>query len=159
MYPPLAPRPRFLPGTPRRTGRVSSLALLGGVILLALGAAVLVALNSEPWDSGGKEKRQTATADPTLPAAAPLKSVSSAPARKSEFLNTGPEVKYVGSEACRNCHAEHTETFRHSAMGRSMSEIDLTREPPDATFDHPLSKRRYEVRRRDRKLWHRELLL
>ena len=86
------------------------MALLGGVILLALGAAVLVALNSEPWDAGGKEK-PPATVDPTLPAVPPLKSVSSTPARKSEFLSTGPEVKYVGSEACRNCHAEHTETF------------------------------------------------
>ena len=158
MNTPLAPRACSLSRNPR-AGRVSSLALLGGVILLALGAAVLVALNSEPWDAGGKAKPPTATADPTLPAAPPLKSVSSTPARKSEFLNTGPEVKYVGSEACRDCHAEHTETFRHSDMGRSMSEIDLSREPPDATFDHPLSKRRYEVRRRDGKLWHRELLL
>jgi predicted CXXCH cytochrome family protein len=132
--------------------------VLGAIILLALGVAVLVALNSEPWDAGGQKKMQGVTVEPTLPAAAHLNGVRS-PARKSEFLNTGPDVKYVGSKACRNCHAEHTETFRHSAMGRSMAEIDLTREPPDAAFDHPLSKRRYEVRRRDGKLWHRELLL
>jgi len=36
---------------------------------------------------------------------------------------------------------KHTETFfGTAAMGRSMAEIDLSREPPDATFDHPLSK-------------------
>jgi predicted CXXCH cytochrome family protein len=152
-----ARRPRTSSSS-RRAGRVSPLALLGGVLLLALGAAVLVALKSESWD-GEQEKRQAAATDPTLPSVAPLKGASSTPAKKSEFLNTGPEVKYVGSEACRNCHAEHTETFRHGGMGRSMAEIDLTREPADATFDHPLSRRRYEVRRRDGKLWHRELLL
>lgn len=156
MNVPLAPRPRTSCRS-RRAGRVSSLAVLGAVILLALGAAVLVALTSDPWDGEGGKKLAAETAEPTVPAPAPLKSISKV--RTSEFLNTGPEVKYVGSEVCRNCHAEHTETFRHSAMGRSMAEIDLTREPPDATFDHPLSKRRYEVRRRDGKLWHRELLL
>jgi predicted CXXCH cytochrome family protein len=157
MNAPLASRPCSL-SRRRRAGRVSSLAVLGTVILLALGAAVLVALNSEPWDAEGGKKIPSVTVEPALPAA-PLKGVGSTPARTTEFLNTGSEVKYIGSEACRNCHAEHTETFRHSAMGRSMAEIDLTREPPDATFDHPMSKRRYEVRRRDGKLWHRELLL
>lgn len=40
-----------------------------------------------------------------------------------------------------------------------MAEVDLSREPPDASFDHPLSKCRYEVRRKDGQMWHRELLL
>jgi len=40
-----------------------------------------------------------------------------------------------------------------------MAAVDLAREPPDASFDHPLSKRRYQVRRQDGQLWHRELLL
>jgi predicted CXXCH cytochrome family protein len=44
-------------------------------------------------------------------------------------------------------------------MGHSMAEVDVSREPPDASFDHPLSKRRYQVRRQDGRLWHRELLL
>jgi predicted CXXCH cytochrome family protein len=37
--------------------------------------------------------------------------------------------------------------------------VDVAREPPDADLDHPPSKRRYQVRRRDGKMWHRELLL
>src|SRR6478672_2446512 len=98
MNSPLAPRPRFSSHS-RRAGRVSSLAVLGAIILLALGVAVLVALNSEPWDAGGQKKVQGVTVEPTLPAAAPLNGVRS-PARKSEFLNTGPDVKYVGSKAC-----------------------------------------------------------
>jgi hypothetical protein len=44
-------------------------------------------------------------------------------------------------------------------MGRSMSDVDPAREPPDAAFDHPASGRRYQVVRRGGQLWHRELLL
>src|SRR5439155_26513046 len=42
---------------------------------------------------------------------------------------------------------------------RSMAPVRLDREPADASFDHPPSKRRYQVRRKDGQLWHRELLL
>ena len=81
------------------------------------------------------------------------------PVATSRFLNTKPDVKYVGSEACRSCHVSQHESFRHTGMGRSMAEVDLSREPPDAEFDHPPSKRRYQVRRQDGQMWHRELLL
>ena len=81
------------------------------------------------------------------------------PISESPFLNANLKVDYVGSESCRECHLEHDTTFRHTSMGRSMSAVDLSREPPDGAFDHPLSKRRYEVRRREGQLWHRELLL
>jgi len=37
--------------------------------------------------------------------------------------------------------------------------LDPAREPPDGAFDHPLSEHRYEIRRKDGGLWHRELLL
>jgi predicted CXXCH cytochrome family protein len=77
----------------------------------------------------------------------------------SPYLNTGPEAHYVGSEACRDCHKEATASFRHTGMGHSMAEVDAGSEPPDATFDHPASKRRYQVVRKDGQLWHRELLL
>src|SRR5262249_16328846 len=49
--------------------------------------------------------------------------------------------------------------FSPSNMAHTMAEVDPAQEPPDAAFDHPTSKRRYEVRRKDGKLWHRELLL
>jgi predicted CXXCH cytochrome family protein len=77
----------------------------------------------------------------------------------SPFLNTGPEARYVGSAACGSCHPEREASFRRTGMGRSMARVDVAREPPDAAFDHPGSKRRYQVRRQDGKLWHRELLL
>ncbi|HET6575102.1 MAG TPA: cytochrome c3 family protein [Fimbriiglobus sp.] len=82
-----------------------------------------------------------------------------APLPTSPYLNTGPDAQYVGSEACRACHASRHASFRTTGMGRSMAEVDPAGEPPDAVFDHPPSGRRYQVRRRGGQLWHRELLL
>src|SRR5262249_23088092 len=81
------------------------------------------------------------------------------PLSPSPFLNTTPEAHYVGSEACRSCHPDRDVSFRRTGMGRSMALVDPAREPPDAAFDHPPSKRRYQVQRREGQLWHRELLL
>src|SRR5205814_1563527 len=81
------------------------------------------------------------------------------PLSSSPFLNTGPDARYVGSQVCRSCHDRPHASFRHTGMGRSMAVVDLSREPRDTTFDHPPSKRRYQVRRKDGQMWHRELLL
>jgi predicted CXXCH cytochrome family protein len=81
------------------------------------------------------------------------------PLAASPYLNTRPDAHYVGSEACRSCHPGSFTSFSHSHMAHTLAELDPAQEPPDATFDHPLSKRRYEVRRKDGQLWHRELLL
>ncbi|OYW16759.1 MAG: hypothetical protein B7Z55_13900, partial [Planctomycetales bacterium 12-60-4] len=75
------------------------------------------------------------------------------------FLNTAVGVAYVGSQACRECHATEAETYHHTGMARSMAAIDLANEPPDGTFEHAKSQRRYQVLRRDGRLWHRELSL
>src|SRR5262249_11141430 len=83
----------------------------------------------------------------------PLPALSSSP-----FLNTRAEVAYVGSEACRSCHPRHHLSFRRTGMGRSMAQIDLGQEPPDGDFEHPPSKRRYQVRHKNGQLWHREIL-
>src|SRR5207249_7560166 len=48
---------------------------------------------------------------------------------------------------------------RRTGMGRSMAAVDPATEPADAVFDHARSKRRYQITRKDGKLWHRELLL
>src|SRR5262249_35979129 len=47
---------------------------------------------------------------------------------------------------------------RRTGMGRSMAPVDPEREPPDGAYDHPPSKRRYQVVRKDGRLLHRELL-
>ena len=98
------------------------------------------------------------TASMQLPVAGdkvfPLPPLSSSP-----FLNTRSDARYVGSDTCRECHAGKTASFRRTGMGRSMAVIDPASEPPNATFDHPLSQRRYKVERKDGKLLHREFLL
>ncbi len=81
------------------------------------------------------------------------------PLSASPFLNTQPDARYVGSAACRSCHEGEVASFRRTGMGRSMAAIDPAAEPPDATIDHKLSQRRYQVQRKDGKLWHREFLL
>jgi tetratricopeptide (TPR) repeat protein len=81
------------------------------------------------------------------------------PIAPSAFLNTSPEVGYVGSAACETCHKGRHASFRCTGMGVSMAEATPEREPPDAAFDHPASKRRYQVVHKDGAMWHRELLL
>jgi hypothetical protein len=120
--------------------------LLGGAGLLAVAAAVAVALVMR---SGPRQERLADDDDPF-----PLPELSASP-----FLNTRPDARYVGSEACRSCHEEAHASFRSTGMGRSMAAVDAARAPPDAVFDHPPSKRRYQVRRKDGQMWHRELLL
>lgn len=121
--------------------------LLGGLGVLAIVSLGIWA--SRPPRPAPSQSQSTVAA-PSFPLP---------PISESPFLNTKPGVEYVGSEACQACHAEHDAAFRHTSMGRSMAEVDLSREPPDGGFDHPLSKHRYEVRRHDGQMWHRELLL
>lgn len=81
------------------------------------------------------------------------------PIASSLYSNTGPDARYVGSARCRDCHEDRHESFRHTGMGRSMAPVDLAREPVDASFEHPPSRRIYEVLRRDGQFWHRESLV
>lgn len=83
-----------------------------------------------------------------------LPSLSSSP-----FKNTGPDAQYVGSDRCVSCHKSRSASFRKTGMGVSSAAVDPEREPPDAVFDHPKSQRRYQIVRKDGKIWHRELLL
>src|SRR5687767_14311804 len=92
--------------------------------------------------------------DPSPPVSFPLPPLSTSP-----FLNTKAGVAFVGSSACRECHPSEHASYLRTGMGRSMAEVDVSREPPDAEFEHALSQRRYQVRRKDGQLWHRELLL
>jgi hypothetical protein len=115
--------------------------VLAGIALLAAAVAT--------WSAVQSGKSPHARPDPF-----PLPTIS-----KSPFRNTSPEARYLGSEACRSCHEREFDSFRATAMGRSMALVDSHREPPDGDFEHPASKRRYEVRRRDGQVWHRELLL
>ena len=134
--------------SPHGTLRASRWWLLGG-----LGAfAVLLIVWFKPFSKPSRD-HSTSTSEVDLFPVSPV--------TQSPFLNTNLEVGYLGSDSCRGCHSQHDAAFRHTSMGRSMSEVDPAREPPDGVFDHPLSKRRYEVRRQgdQGQIWHRELLL
>jgi predicted CXXCH cytochrome family protein len=80
------------------------------------------------------------------------------PITSSPFLNTKEGVDYVGSTVCVSCHQDSHASFCKTGMGRSLAKVDPASEPPDGAFEHPLSKRRYQVSRKDGQLWHRELL-
>src|SRR5437588_3250428 len=77
------------------------------------------------------------------------------PLSASLFLNTRPEARFVGSDACRGCHEKAADSYLSTGMGRSMAEVTPDRAPPDAQFDHPASGRRYQVFRQGGQLWHR----
>src|SRR3989442_15469179 len=107
---------------PRRRGFLIGLA--GGlVLLLAVAGYFLWPASMQLPVAGDKDF--------------PLPPLSSSP-----FLNTRSDARYVGSDTCRECHAGETASFRRTGMGRSMAVIDPASEPPNATFDHPLSQRR-----------------
>src|SRR5439155_13775416 len=122
--------------------------LLGRGLLAVLAVSAIAAVAIVVIARARKDK------PPAVDDSFPLPPLSSSP-----FLNTEAEARYVGSESCRGCHSGRDGSFRRTGMGRSMAEIDLEREPPDAAFDHVPSKRRYQVARKDGRMWHRELLL
>lgn len=103
----------------------------------------------EPGERGTGQKPNSAAAQSTATSAR----------TQSPYKNTHPGVQKVGSQACVACHEGEHASFMHTGMGRSMAEVDIAREPPDGAFDHPATKCRYEVRRKEGQMWHRELLL
>jgi predicted CXXCH cytochrome family protein len=111
--------------------------------------AAALAVAGFAWWFGHRNEQPTPPADPF-----PIPPISSSP-----FRNTRSEVGFVGSEACRGCHGSHALSYGRTGMGRSLADLDPAREPPDGAFDHAKSKRRYEIRRKDGQMWHRELLL
>lgn len=81
------------------------------------------------------------------------------PISPSAYVNTTAAAEYVGSETCRDCHLEWHASYLKTAHSRSFSVVDADQEPPDGTFDHALSRRRFRVYRADGQLRHNELLL
>jgi len=66
---------------------------------------------------------------------------------------------YVGSRACAHCHPGVYESFEHTDMGRSMSEVTSTlleeMPPTDGVFDSKLN-RHFEIQARDGHLYQSE---
>ena len=149
--------PQLPRGKERAAGRVGQRRVLMAVGLLAVAAGVTYYVATRA--TGDADSAPSANEQPDLQTAAPSDAFPLTPISTSPFLNTRPDAKYVGTEACQACHEQEHESFRHTGMGRSMATVDLAREPPDGQFDHVASGRRYEVRREGGRLWHRELLI
>src|SRR5207245_503019 len=58
------------------------------------------------------------------------------------FRNTRPEVRYVGDDACAQCHPEEAETYRRHPMGRSLAPVSQAAalERYDADAHNPFEK-------------------
>ena len=73
-----------------------------------------------PWLRGKPEL----SVKESLPDQAAVVSFPLTPISASPYLNTGPDAHYLGSDACRKCHADRHASFRHTGMGRSMATVD-----------------------------------
>ncbi len=80
------------------------------------------------------------------------------PYSATRFLNTGPEAQYIGTAACAVCHSKNHESYLLTAHSRALSDVDLSTEPPDGSFENPTSGRFYRVYRQDGQLRQEESL-
>ena len=76
---------------------------------------------------------------------------------QSGAKSSGPA--YVGTAACVSCHEAEAESHRQTMHARALVEVDPAGEPPDVTFDHSPSQRRYRVDRVAGEMVHHETLL
>src|SRR5262245_42631004 len=78
----------------------------------------------------------------------------------SPYRNVRPDVKYVGSESCAQCHAQHAKTYREHPMGKSLAPVNSATaiERYDEAAKNPFDALgfRYEVKRRGERVIHRE---
>jgi tetratricopeptide (TPR) repeat protein len=79
------------------------------------------------------------------------------------FLNMAPEVRYVGQEACRQCHFEQFATYAGTGMGRSFYPMTPAEAVEDFADDNVLvieeSGLHYRMLERDGKFYQRQYLL
>lgn len=93
-----------------------------------------------------------------LPGSSPIEIEPLPPPAISRFLNTAPEIGYVGTRQCAACHPHEHASFQETAHSRAFQETRPDAEPPDNQFAHAASGRDYEIERADGQLWHREYL-
>ena len=84
------------------------------------------------------------------------------PAYASPWLNVQPAVQYVGDDACASCHVEHSKSFQHHSMGRSLAPTAAASsiEGWGTEQRNPFSARgvEYRVEKRGGKTFHVETL-
>lgn len=80
------------------------------------------------------------------------------PISDSPFLNVSDKATYVGGQTCAECHADEHATYLQTTHSLTLTEIDLSKEPPDMDFGHDRSRRSFRVYRKGGELRHRELV-
>lgn len=123
------------------------LLVLALVVLSAGGLVAWYALRPDPTAA------PSAPTPPTVPGAIPPP-----PAVGSDYRNTRPDVAYVGTAACAECHAGNHQSYLLTAHSKALADVDPAAEPPDGTFTHPASGRTYRVYRENGQLRHEELI-
>ena len=78
------------------------------------------------------------------------------PLPESRYLNTRPDVAFVGAERCAECHKTAHDSWLQTAHSRALSDLHVETEPPDGTVNDPRSKRQYAIERRAGQMHHRE---
>src|SRR4051794_30341834 len=58
------------------------------------------------------------------------------PISKATGSSDASAAHFVGTQVCMECHADHCESFTHTAHRQSLSETVAADEPPDAEFEH-----------------------
>jgi hypothetical protein len=118
------------------------LCLLG--FLVASAAAVGIFMAWHKWGSS-----------PPVPPPDPFAPL---PYSASRYLNTGPNARYVGTDACVRCHGDRHASYLLTPHSRALADLDPAKEPPDGAFFHELSGRFYRVYRQDGQFRHEEIL-
>ncbi|MDA1013889.1 MAG: tetratricopeptide repeat protein [Planctomycetota bacterium] len=133
--------------------------IVAAVVTLTVFAAgicsILISVSNQPPAEPPNQKRQSANPDLGISG----REIPPPPLSSSPYLNTKLDVTYVGSDACRECHADQFESFSRTPHSRSLGPVDLAEQPPDVDFEHPKSQRRFRVSRKDGRLVHRESLV
>src|SRR5690348_6180142 len=53
------------------------------------------------------------------------------PFSATAFLNAGPDARYVGAAACKECHPQNHASWSLTAHSRALSDLDPKAEPPN----------------------------
>ncbi|MBX3451640.1 MAG: hypothetical protein KF777_18915 [Planctomycetaceae bacterium] len=80
------------------------------------------------------------------------------PPGPGQFLNSRPDLAYIGEERCASCHAEAAAGHRESAHARAFSETIAASEPAGGRVFDPNTHREYRVEKTDDQFVHEERL-
>lgn len=72
--------------------------------------------------------------------------------------NAQPDVKYIGSQACIECHQDQHESYLQTTHSVATEKTDGAKEPAATSFRHKHTGHLYEADHRDGDLLHREIM-